>query len=251
METRDGSERVVVVTGGTSGIGEAIAQAFLEIGDSVVLLARNAERLSAAAAALQAEFPSSVIDTCECDIRDAQNVEDSFARIHDAHGALDVLVNNAGANSRTKVDSYTSIEWSEEMDTNLTGSFNCSMSAFRRMKNRRSGWIVNISSIKGKEATSSVGYGASKAGVIGLTRSMAKQFISHGIYVNCVAPGFIDTGMSKLLSPSERDSYMKLIPIQRMGDEREVAQVVRFLTGPEASYIVGATIDVNGGYLMS
>jgi 3-oxoacyl-[acyl-carrier protein] reductase len=242
------SPRVVVVTGASRGIGQTIAQEFASKGENLALISRHYTEVAEVAQELGRG--NTLCCPYECDIKDAAQVRETFARIYQQLGRIDVLVNNAGANARKRLDTITMDDWHDELQTNLTGAFCCSVEAAKYMKMNGQGWIVNISSIKGKEATSSAGYGASKAGVIGLTRCLAKQLIKHNIYVNCVAPGFIDTGMTRLLSAEELQKYLTTIPIGRVGTVQEVANVVRFLTGADASYIVGATINVNGGYLM-
>jgi 3-oxoacyl-[acyl-carrier protein] reductase len=199
---------------------------------------------------LQAKHGAIKCKTYVCDITSEAQVQQTFASIRREFSSIDVLLNNAGANSRKKVDSYTLIDWEMEINANLTGTFLNSMAAFHYMKQQGAGHIVNFSSIKGKEATSSIGYGAAKSGVIGLTKSLAKQLIAHGVYVNCIAPGFIDAGMTHLLSADELKHYLKMIPLGRIGSIKEVYSVIKFLISPASSYIVGATIDVNGGYLM-
>jgi len=140
--------------------------------------------------------------------------------------------------------------WENEISTNLTGTYICSYIASGHMLNQKSGSIINISSIKGKEPTSSPGYGSSKSGVIKLTKDFAKVLAPYNISVNCIAPGFINTGMTVELPNDKKENYKKLIPIGRFGDVEEIAKVAAFLASPDSSYITGATIDVNGGYLM-
>lgn len=243
-------EKVIIVTGGTKNIGKCIVESYLHENNKVAIIARNENELNKTVTELNSKYLGEKCYGYLCDIMDRPTLEKTFNTIIKDLKQIDILINNAGSNSRKKIESYSSKEWEEEIGTNLTGTFNCSMEAFKYMSLNESGHIINISSIKAKEATSSIGYGASKAGVIGLTKSLAKQFIKYNIYVNCVAPGFINTGMSKLLSIDESKEYLKRIPIGRMGEESEVANVIKFLTSPMASYIVGATIDVNGGYLM-
>ncbi|MBI1926075.1 SDR family oxidoreductase [Candidatus Poribacteria bacterium] len=242
------SQRVVIVTGATRGIGRAVAEVFARQGDIVVVISRHLDEAETTAASIEAQG-----DHCfamACDVGEADQVHEAFARIYEKTGRIDVLVNNAGANFRKRLESITLGDWNKEIATNLTGTFNCSLCAAEYMKKNCQGWIVNISSAKGREPTSSVGYGTSKAGVIGLTRCFAQQLAKYNIIVNCVAPGFIDTGMTKLLSEEELRNYVARIPLGRVGTPDEVAEVVSFLTSPAARYIVGATINVNGGYLM-
>jgi 3-oxoacyl-[acyl-carrier protein] reductase len=193
-----------------------------------------------------------------------------FPKIVEKYGSIDVLVNNAGVNSRITADLSQVMDWvmadydkcisdiekrlsgfRNELGTNLVGPYLTSYIAANYMaRNDSDSSIINISSIKGKEPTSSPGYGASKAGLIKLTRDCAKAFAQYDIRVNCVAPGFIDCGLTSELSDEKKTAYKKMIPMARFGQPREIAKVVSFLASEDASYITGATIDVNGGYLM-
>ncbi len=243
-------KRTSIITGGNRGIGRAIAEGFARDGFDIGIIARDSDEISNTVNDLTEKYPDSKIKGYICDICNKEQVEAVFNEIKKEFKQIDVLINNAGANSRKKISSYSIEDWHLEIETNLTGTFNCSMAAYQHMKEQSIGHIVNFSSIKGKEATSSVGYGASKSGIIGLTKSLAKQFIKQNIYVNCIAPGFINTGMTKLLSSDELNEYLKMIPIGRVGELEEIYSVIRFLTSKDSSYIVGSTIDVNGGYLM-
>jgi len=240
--------KTAVITGASRGIGKAIAIEFARQGVSLALVARNKKDLEETAKEIA--LRTKVIPIAG-DVSKKEDVERIFKTAFEELGSIDILVNNAGTNSRKKFSEITENDWNQEIQTNLSAVFLCSKEASAYMKAFQQGWIVNISSIKGKEASSSAGYGASKAGVVGLTKSMAKQLIKNGIFVNCVSPGFINCGMTKLLSEEELQTYMKSIPIGRVGEPSEVAKTVAFLCSREASYIVGATIDVNGGYLMT
>ena len=219
-------KKIVIVTGGDKNIGKSIAESYLEDGYIVAILARNKKKLMDTASEFNQKYDKRC-HTYVCDITDRVLLNKTINHIEENLGQIYVLINNAGANSRSKIDKHTDAEWDEEIQTNLTGARNCAIMVFQYMKNR-GGYVINIASIKAKEPTSSIGYGASKAGVIGLTKSLAKQFIPYNVYVNCIAPGFINTGMSKLLSPKEINSYLERIPIGRMGEEKEIANVVKF-----------------------
>lgn len=189
-----------------------------------------------------------------------QQVKETFQEIFRKFGSIDVLVNNAGINSRRALvpgnaswledAEKTMQDFDKELETNLKGTYLCSYVAAGYMMMRHSGCIINISSVKGHEATSSPGYGASKSGVMHLTKDFAKSLAQYGIRVNSIAPGFIDTGMTSELSPEKQETYKKMIPQQRFGSVEEIANVALFLASSNASYITGQTIDVNGGYLM-
>jgi len=238
--------RAVVVTGGSRGIGLAIAQRFAQGGDQVCILARSKTALVAEQLAGR-HFGVIGID---CDVADNIQVNAAFDSVLEKFGRLNIVVNAAGINSRKPVMLAETADWEAEIKANLTGSFYCCQAAARRMQQNSWCSIVNISSNKGFEPTTSPGYGASKAGVIGLTRSFAKQLAPLGIRVNCIAPGLIDTGMTNLLSPQEKEAYVRMIPLGRIGQAEEIAEVAWFLTSQSASFVVGATIHVNGGLLM-
>ena len=234
--------RCVIVTGASRGIGLAIAKRFAEQGDRAVLLARDQAALASAAASLQEQGHHTT--HARCDVRDVESVRSCFSEIHDRMGRIDVLVNNAGANARRPIGELRRADWDTEIATNLTGSMNCSIEVAPYIRSSGGGHIINVSSVKGQEPTTSIGYGASKAGVIGLTRCLAKQLAKDNIIVNCVAPGLIDTGMTAMLSAEEKAKYCAEIPLERPGTVEEVAGVVAFLASNAATYIVGATIDV-------
>lgn len=239
-----------IITGASRGIGKAIAEEFADLGYNLALISRHREGLELVAKELEGKGGGGIYLPFQCDIRDQQQVTTAFLGINRRFGPLDVLVNNAGANSRKKLDLMSLEDWREELDTNVTGTLLCSKEAAKYMKTKSSGAIINFSSVKGKEAASSMGYGAAKAAVIGLTKCLAKQLAPFGIRVNCVAPGFIDVGMTKRLNKEEVKKYTAMIPCGRFAQPSEVAKVVSFLASPAASYIIGATIDINGGYLM-
>lgn len=238
-----------VVTGGSRGIGRAIALRLAESGVNIAIIARECAEAEEAAKNVRAKGVKAV--AINADISKKEQAKKAFEKAFREFGSIDILVNNAGINSRKKFYELGQQEWEEEIATNLGGVFICSKEAAEYMKKNGKGWIVNIASIKGREATSSMAYGASKAGVIGLTKCMAKQLMKDGIRVNAVAPGFVDCGMTKLLSEKELESYLKMIPIGRVAQPAEIANAVAFLCSEESSYIVGATLDVNGGYLMT
>lgn len=252
--------KAAIVTGASRGIGKAIAEKFAGEGYDVALLSRHYNEVEAATEKLKT-MGNGLYLPFECDVGDKDAVVETFSRIDDRLGSIGVLVNNAGVNSWRTLNAKNPENWldvfednlsgwDDEIATNLTGVYICSYLAAGYMVRQGYGSIVNISSIKGKEPTSSPGYGASKAGVIKLTRDFAKALAPYGIKVNCVAPGFIDTGMTTKLSEDKKHAYKARIPMGRFGTVEEVAKAVAFLASDEACYITGATLDVNGGYLM-
>ena len=238
-----------IVTGGSRGIGKAIALQLAGHGINLAIVSLNPEEASKTVEELSAKGVKAVAITAN--ISTKAEAEKAVQKAVKELGSVDILVNNAGINSRKKFYELSQGEWENEIATNLGGVFLCSKEAANYMKKAGKGWIVNIASIKGREATSSMAYGASKAGVIGLTKCMAKQLMKDGIRVNAVAPGFVDCGMTKLLNETELQAYMKMIPIGRVAQPSEIAKAVAFLCSEESSYIVGTTLDVNGGYLMT
>ncbi len=252
--------KTAIITGASRGIGKAIACEFARNGYAIAMLSRNYQELDAAFQEL-VKLHGACGYAIKCDISDEEQVKSAFKNIYEKFGSIDVLVNNAGVNSRrtlsgdSKDNLLTKLKediagFDEEIRINLRGTYLCSYVARSYMIAQKSGAIINISSIKGKEATTSPGYGASKAGVIKLTRDFAKSTAPFGIRVNCIAPGFIDTGMTAELSQDKQTAYKALIPQGRFGSCEEIARVVLFLASENSSYITGATLDVNGGYLM-
>ena len=253
--------RTAIITGASRGIGRAIVEEFASNGYNIGLISRNRALIKDIQEKLKEKYRIGTL-AFQCDVSSQDDVEDAFSYFNSEFPSIDVLVNNAGINSRRTLNTQNLETWlkdfeenldgfDSEIATNLRGSFICLYLAAGYMLKQKSGSIINISSIKGKEPTTSPGYGASKAGVIKLTRDFAKALAPFGIRVNCIAPGFIDTGMTAELPDDKKTSYRKLIPMQRFGTVEEIARVAMFLASDNASYITGATLDVNGGYLMT
>lgn len=249
--------KTAVITGASRGIGKAIAAEFAAQGYNIAIASRHCDELRIVAD----ELGTGQVFVYECDVSDKNSVIRMFENVFNEFGSIDVLVNNAGVNSRRTLntsridrwfdDFYDNLDgWNEEIGTNLTGTFICSYIAAGYMIRQGSGSIINISSIKGIEPTTSPGYGASKAGVLKLTKDFAKLLAPNGIRVNCISPGFIDTGMTSELPPDKKEKYKATIPMARFGGVEEIAKAASFLASPESSYMTGASLDVNGGYLM-
>jgi len=241
------SGRVAVVTGGNRGIGIAIARELARGGARVVVLARDASRAAQAAATL----PDTGHLGIACDVTDAQAVDEMVKRVEQELGALDILVNNAGVTQDNLLVRLTDESWDRVLDTNLKGAFHTIRAAARGMMRRRAGRIINITSVVGLTGNrGQANYAASKAGLIGLTKSVARELASRGILCNAVAPGFIETEMTAELGDEARAALAGQIALGRLGTGDDVAGVVRFLAGPAAGYITGQVIVVDGGMVV-
>jgi 3-oxoacyl-[acyl-carrier protein] reductase len=227
--------RSVLVTGGNRGIGRAIAAAFAESGDDVAITYRTGT-------------PPSDFLGVHCDVTDPATVETAFAEVEQQHGPVEVLVANAGVTKDTLLLRMDEDDWSSVLETNLTGSFRVAKRAAKGMLRLRRGRIVFISSVVGLLGSAGqVNYAASKAGLVGLARSMARELGSRNITANVVAPGFVETDMTSELPEDKKAEYLKAIPLNRYATADEVAWVTRWLASQEAAYITGAVIPVDGG----
>jgi 3-oxoacyl-[acyl-carrier protein] reductase len=237
--------RVALITGGGGDIGRAIARRFLSLGAHVALGdLQPDERLMAE---LGGEGRVLAI---QLDVTNRESAEAAIGRTVQHYGKLDVLVNNAGIADRHHISEMTDEAWDRVLDVNLRGAFLMTRAALAHMMPRREGWIVNIASVSAKSGATDANYVASKAGLIGLTKAVARDVAPYRVYVNAVAPGLVDTVMAQAMEPGRRQRMLDNTPLGRMATPEEVANVVAFLASPLASYIVGATIDVNGGLLM-
>ena len=227
--------RSVLVTGGNRGIGRAIAEAFAAGGDKVAITYRSGE-------------PPEGFLAVRCDVTDPASVDAAFATIEEQHGPVEVLVANAGITRDTLILRMSEEDWASVIDTNLTGSFRVAKRAARGMLRLRRGRIIFISSVVGLLGSAGqVNYAASKAGLVGMARSLARELGSRSITANVVAPGFVETEMTQVLPEEQRAEYKAQIPLQRYAEPAEVAACVRWLASDEAGYITGAVIPVDGG----
>jgi 3-oxoacyl-[acyl-carrier protein] reductase len=224
-----------LVTGGNRGIGRAIAEAFREAGDDVAVTYRSGE-------------PPEGFLGVRCDITDPDQVEAAFAEIEEKQGPVEVLVANAGVTRDTLLLRMSEEDWNTVLDTNLTGTFRVTKRAAKGMLRLRRGRIVLISSVVGLLGSAGqVNYAASKAGLVGMARSLARELGSRGITTNVVAPGFVETDMTETLPEEKKAEYKAQIPLQRYATTDEVAAAVQWLASDQAGYITGAVIPVDGG----
>tara|TARA_A100001037_G_C15125887_1_gene626152 strand:+ start:58 stop:807 length:750 start_codon:yes stop_codon:yes gene_type:complete len=238
---------VAIVTGGSRGIGRGIAESLADGGAIVAVVDLDA----AVAAASAASLPGQGHGGFACDVANADQVNSCLAEIEQQIGPVSILVNNAGITSDNLLIRMKDEEFDKVLAVNLKGTFNFTRAAARGMMKRRSGAILNIASVVGLTGNAGqVNYAASKAGVVGLTKSVAKEFASRGVRCNAIAPGFIRTQMTDELSEAQKEPLMKQIPLGTLGEVEQIADVARFLVGPAASYITGQTLAVDGGMVM-
>ena len=227
--------RSVLVTGGNRGIGLAIARRFAAAGDAVTITSRSGEAIDG-------------LTVATCDVRDAVAVDEAFKAAEAANGPVEVVVANAGTTSDQLLALMSEDAFTSVVDTNLTGAYRVAKRAVRPMMRLRRGRIIFISSVVGMLGSGGqANYAASKAGLIGMARSLARELGSRNITVNVVAPGFADTGMRAELSDERKKAIVSSVPLGRTASADEVAGVVQFLAGPDAAYITGAVIPVDGG----
>jgi len=242
-------DKVAVVTGGGKGIGRAIAEKLACQGAKVVLSGRDAAALETACGEIRTKGGEAA--AVPGDVSKAQDADQLCARTLEAFGRADILVNNAGITRDNLVMRMSEEEWDQVLDTNLKGTFLCIKAFSRPMMKQRYGRIVNVSSVVGLLGNpGQANYVASKAGVIGLTKAVAKELASRHITVNAVAPGFIETSMTAGLNEKVREALQAQIPLGRLGSPEDVAHAVAFLCSEEAGYVTGQVLSVDGGMRM-
>lgn len=244
------SGKVAIVTGGSRGIGRAVSLALADAGaDVAVVYAGNRQKAEETMAEIEQRGRRGAM--IQADVSRADQVDSAVKQVLDTFGRIDILVNNAGITRDNLVLRMKEEDWDRVIDTNLKGTFLFSKAVIRTMMKQRFGRIINISSVVGVSGNQGqANYVAAKAGVIGMTKAMARELASRGITVNAVAPGFIETDMTAVLGEEVRNQIMNQIPLARFGSPKDVAAAVRFLASDDASYITGQTLHVDGGMVM-
>ncbi len=243
----DLTNKIALVTGATGGIGRSIVKDFITSGAKVVAVGRNQEKLKE----LSNEFGDKV-STLICDFNDKSHVISLFENAEKEYGNIDILVCNAGITKDNLALRLKDEDWDDVIEINLNSTFKLNRSAIKSMMKRRYGRIINISSVIGLSGNAGqANYAASKAGIIAMSKSLAKEVAARGITINCVAPGYIDTPMTQVLNDDIKNSIISHIPAKRIGVPKDVSSAVIFLASNESSYINGHTLSVNGGMLMS
>jgi 3-oxoacyl-[acyl-carrier protein] reductase len=238
--------RVAFVTGASQGIGRACALALAEAGAKVAAGARQQEKLAALVEEIRSKGGQA--EAVPLDIQSRDSIKTAFAAAAERLGPIEILVNNAGITRDTLAMRMSADQWNEVIDTNLSGSFWCIQAVLQGMMRARWGRIVNIASVVGQSGNpGQANYVAAKAGLIGLTKSMALEIASRNVTVNAVTPGFIQTSMTEGLDERVKEKILGAVPLKRMGTAEEVAYAVRFLASDEAAYITGHVLNVNGG----
>ncbi len=246
----DLQENVALVTGGAQGIGKAIVDLLADCGASVVVSDINRETAEKTVAELTAQGKKAM--AAQANVARGEEVKAMVDSVISQWGKVDILVNNAGITRDTLLLRMKDEDWDAVLSVNLKGTYNCMKAVLSSMSKQRRGRIVNISSIVGVIGNAGqANYAASKAAVIGLTKTVAREYASRGITVNAVAPGFIDTAMTAVLPAEVKENLMKQIPLARLGSASDVANAVVFLASDRASYMTGQVLHVNGGMYMA
>lgn len=247
---QDLKDKVSLITGGTRGIGREIATALSGLGVKIALTGTKNDAAEAAAAEIRAQTGGEVVGL-GMNLGEEASVDRAVSAVLERFGRVDILVNNAGATKDNLVLRMSSEEWDETIRVNLGGLFHCTKRVLKTMLKQRSGSIVNLSSIVGLTGNAGqANYAAAKAGIIGFTKSVAKEYATKGIRANVIAPGFIETDMTRAIPEPKRKELIERIPLGRLGSGRDIANVVAFLASDLSSYITGQVLCVDGGMVM-
>ena len=246
----DLSNKTAIVTGASQGIGETIAIEMAKSGATVFCLARNKEALDTTIKKITKNGGKAT--AFSCDVSNNDDFKSIILNIVKEYGSIDILVNNAGITKDNLLMRMSDDQWDDVLNINLKGSFTCIRSVIKHMMKKKFGRIINITSIVGITGNAGqANYAASKAGLIGLTKSIAKEVASRGITANCVAPGWIETSMTDQLSTEVKNKFLSQIPTGKIGQSKDIANTVIFLASDEAEYITGQTITVDGGRIIN
>lgn len=244
-------DKIALVTGGTAGIGREIALAFARQGAHVVIFGTNPERAAQVVAEMVRDFPHQKFSSQLIDVASSCAVQTAIQEILNQYGRVDILVNNAGITCDTLLMKMSEEDWDRVIAVNLKSVYNTCQALVRPMLKARAGKIINISSVVGLIGNAGqTNYAASKAGMIGFTQSLAKEVASRGICVNCIAPGFIQTSMTDVLTEVQKEGLLKQIPMGRLGRPEEVANAAVFLASSLSDYVTGQVLTVDGGMVM-
>ena len=239
-------DEVVIVTGSTQGIGKAVAEAFAREGAVAVILGRDGKKAEGVKAGIVSKGQKA--ESYACDVTNAQNVQEIVTKILDKYKRVDILINNAGINKDNLLLRMSEKDWDDVVNVNLKGLFNFTKAVTKPMLKAKNGRIINISSIIGITGnTGQANYAATKAGIIGFTKSIAKELASRGITVNAIAPGYIQTDMTARLDDTAQQELITQIPLGTLGTPEDIAYTCLFLASDKAHYITGQTIVVDGG----
>lgn len=244
-------DQVAIVTGGNIGIGKAIAFKLVAEGAKVAVMGTNDETGAATVKEIKQSYPDSQVFFYKSDVSRTIDVEETIKKIIEDFGSVDILVNNAGITADKLLIKMSEEEWDRVLDVNLKSCYNTCRSVIRPMMRAKKGKIINISSVVGLMGNpGQANYAASKAGMIGFSKTLAKELATRNILVNCIAPGFIKTKMIDKLLENQKEAILKEIPLGRLGEAREIADVVWFLASPLSNYITGQVIAVDGGMVI-
>ena len=244
------NNKIAIVTGASQGIGKIIAFELAKSGANVVCLSRNKEKLN--------NIVDKIVESggqalpFPCDITKSEVFTEIVKKIIEKNKKIDILVNNAGVTNDSLLMRMSDQQWDNVININLKGAFNCTKAVLRHMMKNKSGRIINVTSIVGLTGNAGqANYAASKAGLIGMTKSIAKEVASRGITANCIAPGWIETSMTDTLSEDVKNQFLSQIPVGRIGSAKDIANTAVFLASDEAGYITGQTITVDGGRIIN